>query len=147
MRLWQEQRGLTLIELILGSAAAMLILTAVAGVEISALRGQRRDSIVFSMQAEGTTALERIAVDVRESNGFALNGSTAVTVGGVAYQLNGGQLQRVAGGATRVLASNVGNLQFSTEDAGKTLHMVLTYNLIGGGVYRLDSRATVRLGP
>jgi prepilin-type N-terminal cleavage/methylation domain-containing protein len=147
MRLWSDQRGFTLMELIIGSAAALLILVAVAGVEMSALRGQRRDNITFSLQAEGTTALERLAQDVRQSSGFTLGSSTNVTVGGASYQLSGGQLQRVAGGVTRVLASNLGGVLFSAEDGGRTLHMTLIYNLTDGAVYRLDSRATVRLGP
>jgi hypothetical protein len=134
-------------ELIIGSAAALLILVAVAGVEMSALCGQRRDNLTFSMQAEGTTALERLSTDVRQSNGFTLNGSSAVTVGTITYQLSGGQLRRAAGGITRVLASNDGSVQFSADDNGRSLHTVLTYNLTGTAVYRLDSRATVRLGP
>jgi prepilin-type N-terminal cleavage/methylation domain-containing protein len=147
MRLWSDQRGFTLMELIIGSAAALLILVAVAGVEMSALRAQRRDNITFSLQAEGTTALERLAQDVRQSSGFTLGSSTNVTVGGASYQLSGGQLQRVAGGVTRVLASNLGGVLFSAEDGGRTLHMTLIYNLTDGAVYLLDSRATVRLGP
>lgn len=148
---WQgltgEQRGVTLVELMVGTAVAGLVLTAVASMEIASWKYRRADEQAYAGQAEATNLLDRLAQDVRQATRTTLTGDGAsavtLTVAGspVVYQYDGQARQALRQG--RVLAQGVTGLQFYREDAGRTVRVVITMD----GGYRLESRATTRLGP
>lgn len=145
-RLIAERRGVTLVELMVGTAVAGLVLTSVAAIEIASMKNRRADEQAFATQAEATTLLDRLAQDVRQATGISLTGDGAtamtLTVSGsqVTYQYDGQERQALRQG--RVLAQAVAGLQFYREDGGRTVRAVVTMD----GGYRLESRATTRLG-
>ncbi|HYF91774.1 MAG TPA: prepilin-type N-terminal cleavage/methylation domain-containing protein [Symbiobacteriaceae bacterium] len=146
-RLLRERRGVTLVELIVGIAIAGLILITVTSTEIFAWRYRKADEQAFAGQAEATTLLDRFAQDVRQSTGISLPSEGAstvtITVAGapVTYQLdvNTKEIRRQG----RVLMRDATGLAFYREDGGRTLRAVVTAT----HGYRLESRATTRLGP
>lgn len=145
-QLIRDRRGVTLVELMVGTAVAGLVLTSVASIEIASWKYRRADELAFAGQAEATNLLDRLAQDVRQASGIAVasDGASAatLTVGGspVIYQYDGQARQVLREG--RVLAQSVAGLQFYREDGGRTVRAVVTMD----GGYRLESRATARLG-
>jgi Tfp pilus assembly protein PilW len=145
-RLTERREGVTLVELMVGTAVAGLILTSVASIEIASWKYRRADEQAFAGQAEATTLLDRLAQDVRQATGVAVTGDGAsvltLTVAGtpVTYQYDGQARQALRQG--RALAEAVAGLQFYREDGGRTVRAVVTMD----GGYRLESRATTRLG-
>lgn len=147
MKLWQrlrrERSGLTLVELMAGTAMAGLILITVASMEISAWKFRVADEVAFAGQAEATTLLSRFAQDVRQSGGITLaaDGASTVTItvpgGAVTYALLNGQVVRQG----QAIMQNASALQFYREDGGRTLRAVVT----AANGYRVESRATARL--
>lgn len=146
-RLRGDRQGVTLVELMVGTAVAGLVLTAVASVEIASWKYRRADEQAFAGQAEATNLLDRLAQDVRQASDvmMAADGVSAVTltVAGspVVYQYDGQARQALRQG--RVLARAVAGLHLFREDGGRTVRAVVTMD----GGYRLESRATLRVGP
>ncbi|MDF2629360.1 MAG: hypothetical protein K0R39_3191 [Symbiobacteriaceae bacterium] len=147
VKLAHDRRGVTLVELIVGTAVAGLVLLTVASVEISSWKYRGADERGFAGQAEATNLLDRLAQDVRRATGISLAGDGApavtltVTGSGVTYQYDAEARRALRDG--RVMAEGVAGLQFYREDGGRTVRAVITLET----GYRLESRATTRLGP
>lgn len=147
-RLLQEERGVTLVELMVGTAVAALILIAVASIELSGWRYRQADERSFAGQAEAATLVDRLAQDVRQAMSISLGsgeGGGTVTVtgpqGAIVYRYDPASGQVLRQG--RVLLREATGFALYREDGGWTLRAVVT----AAGGFRLESRATARLGP
>lgn len=151
----KSQFGFTLTELLVGTAAALLILLVVADLEIRAWRFSRLDQQNMVSKAEASVAVDRFALDTRQASGFSLAqpGAPAVTLtlpaGAVTYRYDPvtRDVVRDQAGTSRILTRNAAGLAFHAEAGGKLLRMDLTVTLTGGGVYRLQTRSAPRLVP
>jgi hypothetical protein len=153
--LFRRRQGETLVELAVGSAMALLLILAVADLELWSWRYSGADEQRFVQQIEAATALDRFAGDVRRATGFTLaaQGAPSVTLalatGDVTYTFlpETAELVREEGGERRVLARQVASLSFYSEQNNHALRVVLRSHLTGGVTFRLESRAALRTGP
>lgn len=139
------QQGYTLVEVLVGVLVGLLVLFAVADLEIAAWRQRRVDEARFTQQAEAALATDSIAAEAREASAFVLAGEQQVTLhlpdGPVTYRFDpqeGGQIRS----ADRVLARSVSSATFALEDGGRTL--LIRVQMADG--YLVTTRATRRGG-
>lgn len=153
---WEKlhsQAGATLIELVVGSAIALLVLGAVVGLQIAAYRQSRAEDVRYEAQGEAALAMERIVQDLRRSFYVEPQGSILTVeleedsgdVRRVRYWLEPetGELLRAEDGAVRTVARGVAFLDFSTTDEGST-RIVIHARLADDRLYELTSLVAPR---
>lgn len=139
------QQGYSLVEVLVGVMVGLLVLFAVADLEIAAWRQRRVDEQRFTQRAEAALVTDRIAAEAREAAGFLLAGEQQVTLqlpgGPVTYRFDpqdGGLIRS----DSRVLARAVTSAVFALEDDGRTLR--IRVQMADG--YVVTTRATRRGG-
>lgn len=124
-----SQSGTSLIELIVGTAIAVIVLGAVVGIQIAAYRMSRTGEARFAIQAEASLAMDRIVQDVRRSLDADAEGSMltleleteAGDVTCVSYWLDdqtGALMRQEEEGDARTLARGVVLLEFAAQPDG-----------------------------
>jgi len=146
---FRDQRGYTMVELLVGLLVGTIVLFAVADLEITAWRNRRAEEQRFTQRAEAVLAADQIVARVREARVLTVPGSPAVEVTihpgagvPVTYRFDqaAGTLIRSDG---RILASGVASAAFAAVDGGRTLR--LTLQMQEG--YTLRTQATLRSVP
>jgi len=145
------QTGSSLIELVVGTAIAVIVLAAVVGIQIAAYRMSRAGEVRFATQSEVALAMERIVQDVRRSLSMDAEGSSLTLevetdsgeVRTVHYWLEAetGALMREEEGSARTLARGVVLLEFATTPEG-AVAITIHGRLSDDQRYELTSLAT-----
>jgi prepilin-type N-terminal cleavage/methylation domain-containing protein len=124
MKVWRDERGFTLAELLTALAVLALVLAAVVTVQRATFSAFLIGSNKSAMQQSARVALERMARELRESTG-ALTTATATTIAfthqdlaapnnSVTYTVVGTNLMRTEGGnPAQVFIGGVQSLTFS----------------------------------
>lgn len=145
-------RGSTLVELLVGSAIALLALMAVANMEMSAWKYQKVDEARFAIRAESAATMDRLLAEVRQASRAAVPEPSVLTLelpgGTVTYRWNKatGELLREDRAGQRQAGRQVADARFVLEAGGRTLLVDLKAVTTDGAEYRLTSRATLRIG-
>lgn len=155
MRLIRSQAGSSLVEVLVGGLIALLALGAIIQIQITGYRNNKSDEDHFVLQSEALIALEQITKDIRMSSGTQefTAGSNAVTLnmGGtrtIAYTYRGNTREVVrteAGGAPKVIGTQVERIAFYPEQNGRTLRVEWLARTPRGLTYEMISRASPRL--
>jgi len=148
-----SQAGTSLIELVVGSAIAMLVLGAVVGLQVAAYRQSHADDVRYETQGAVALAMERIVQDLRRGAYAEPSGSSLTVemeddsgeVSTVHYWLasDSEELMRAEGAAVRSVAQGVVFLDFSTTDDDST-RIVIRARLADGQLYELTSLVAPR---
>lgn len=122
-----NQSGLSLVELVAGSAIALIVLGAVVGLQIRAYRFQAADERFFVLQLEAANAVERMVQDIRTSSGaqvlgadcqmalmLSMDGETLTYV----RTADGQVIRSTASGQVRTLGTETECLTFALTDGG-----------------------------
>jgi prepilin-type N-terminal cleavage/methylation domain-containing protein len=144
-----SQRGMTLVELIVATAATGIIVAflGVAIYQILIVTGYGNDRLIANHELENAAYwLNRDgqqAITASGGNGLSLTFSDNSTV---TYSLSGAELRRSTGGAYIVLARNVASLGFTVSNRVITMSLTSTQPGRGGvsenGTYQVSLRAT-----
>lgn len=147
----RSREGSSLIELVVGSAIAIIVLGAVVGLQIATYRQSRSDQARFESQTEVTLAMERIVQDLRRGVNADPDGSSLTLeleadsgeLRSVRYWLEDatGELVRAEAGSARVLTRGVTFLEFSPTAEG-AVEIVIRARLAGDQRYELTSLVT-----
>ncbi len=150
-RLKHDQRGATLIELLVGLAIGVMVLFAVTDLEISSWRLQVLDDDRFVKQSQASLVADRIASDVREATAVILvDGSAEIQLsqpaGTITYSFDAsrGEVIRRSPSGSQLAGREILALAFARENDGKTVRAEITCRLRDGAQYRLISRAVPR---
>lgn len=115
----RSQRGVTLVELMISSALATIILTAVLGMFLFLGRTSANVINYAEMEAEAREGLEYFAQDTRQASDLVWNSSSSLTltVVGVsvtyAYNSSTKEFTRTTGGVTTTLIDGISSFTYS----------------------------------
>lgn len=147
----RSQDGMTLLELIVGSAIALLVLGTILRVELSAWRYRGHDENRFTVQATSRNVLDRLLLDVRLASGVAAIGDDGASVtliqpgGSVTYQHDAAtrELERIQGSERTVVGRDLQQITFTLEPQGG-LQIALTTRLADGSTYAITGSGSFR---
>lgn len=149
----KTQAGMTLVEMMVGAAIALLALFAVVDLEFTGWKLFRSDGDRFSKQAGSALALDRFLMEARLGVAASVPDPRRVVLtlptGTVTYSFNPAtaELLRTQGGQSRAVAREITDMTFAMENGGRTVRVEVTATLQSGSPYRNVSRATLRLAP
>lgn len=152
MRLFGSKRGMTLVEVIVAMGVLALVGACLTSVLIQGLRGWSSGAGDEAANSIATTALQRLAYDIREARTATTNGSTLTvtfpltitdpSTGQTAYDsaLNdpvprtyyvdgSGNLVRNVGGAITILRRGVTNVTFAAASNSVEITVTATQHL------------------
>lgn len=147
---YREQQGASILEVLVGSSIAALVLFAAADMGLQALRYQQADDTSFVQQNQSLIGLDWFVADARQASKATLDSESdlTLTVGGeaVTYRFAPatGEVVRTDRQGARVVARGVASLTFSTEDHDRSVRATLLVNLPDGRTYRVTSKAGLR---
>jgi Tfp pilus assembly protein PilW len=115
----QRQRGITLVELLISSTLAAIILTAVLGMFLFLARSSANIINYAEMEAQARQGLEYFAQDTRQASDLVWNSANSITltVNGVsityAYNSGNGTFTRTLGSSTTTLIEGISSFTYS----------------------------------
>lgn len=147
----RSEAGATLLELLVGSAVALIALGAIIRLLTGGYRAERLDQERYLAQSQASLAVEQIVRDVRSAGAATLTeeGSLVLASGGrsIIYSFDpAAQLvSRSVDGVERPLGGRTQQVLFAREPDGRTIRLEWTACLPGEATYRIVSRAVPRV--
>lgn len=151
----RSQSGSSLIELVVGSAIALIVLGAAVSLQISTYRLHRADQVQFEAQLQASLAMEQIVRDLRAAAAWSADESRitieiaadAGEVRYVEYRLSESlDLVREEGGRSRAVAVGVSLLAFAPQADG-SIQITIATTLADGQLYTLTSSVSPHNNP
>lgn len=130
---WRNQKGVTIIELILYMAILSILLTMLTSVFVSALDVQSESQATSSVEQDGNYILARLAYDIHRAQNInipAVNGATAnnfqITIDGVNYTYS------LDTNNNLILSNNFGTNNLNNHGSGISAFSVTRLGNVGG---------------